>query len=128
ELGSADRLPDCLEVDTWLVGPRQASLSSLATVTSPTRNLLMMEWMIPPALTALEVTGAEVRSWARTGPRLQVWLQRPCARAEVRIAGWLPLPASARAGEAPTAPGRIFSLPAVNLRVPAARHVVSIAP
>ena len=63
---------DCLQSDTWQVGTQQASLTALATLTSPQRNLVLVEWNVPPSLVGVEVSGADVRTWSRTGARSAV--------------------------------------------------------
>src|SRR5262249_28783670 len=66
---------------SWRVGPRQASVRATAKLTSPDTNLAMVDWEVPGALSIVEVSGPQVHHWTRTGPRLQVWLQRPMADA-----------------------------------------------
>src|SRR5262249_43232083 len=61
---------------TWRVGPGRADLRALAKWTEvPTSGLL--EWQVPADVSILELRGQGLRSWSRSGDRLQIWLDRP---------------------------------------------------
>jgi hypothetical protein len=109
----------CVQNLTWQVGPRQADLTATATLKAPGRDLILVEWDVPPAVEVAEVSGPEVRGWSRPpgSPRLQVWLQAPQGETTVRLAGWLPLHAPGGA--------TAFALPGLRLR-PAQSHVTYV--
>lgn len=115
ELAHSAPASEGLQVDNWKVGAQRTAVTALALVTSPSRNLSLVECDIPSALMGLDVTGPDVRSWSVVDRRLQVWLVRPTERAEVRISGWVPMPS-----------GELLKLPAINLRVPGLRHFVNV--
>jgi hypothetical protein len=74
----------------WRVGPDHVDLEAAVTLTAPAENLMLVEWEVP-RVHVTEVSGPQVRSWSRTASQVQVWLTGPCARAELRLSGWLPL-------------------------------------
>jgi hypothetical protein len=95
----------------WRVGPRQAFLEEAAvTLTAPAGNLMLVQWVVPQFFQVTEVTGAQVRSWSQAGARVQVWLKEPCAKTELRLQGWSPLPP----GSPNRGPGR-WALPCLRL-------------
>jgi hypothetical protein len=108
----------------WRLGPRQADLHATLNVRSRTDPPALVEWQIPASVTVVQVTGPDVRSWNRSGSRLQVWLQRSAERTELRLTGWARVeevkPANPAAGG--TGAGS-FELPA--LRPPAAAEPVT---
>jgi hypothetical protein len=124
QLESAASGLEHVEVDTWKVGPRQANLTSVAQLTAAQRTFQFVEWNVAAALAGVEVSGPEVRTWSRTGGRVQVWLQRPCDRAELKLTAWQPLPASQENKESVS----LFNLPALGIRGRRPqRHVVQVA-
>jgi hypothetical protein len=78
---------------SWRVGPHYADVEAAVTLTAPAGGLMLVEWDVP-GIHVTEVSGSRVRSWSRTFSQVQVWLTGPCTRAELRLGGWLPLPAS----------------------------------
>lgn len=118
---------DCIQADTWRVGLHHAEVTALASLTARHRDLQLVEWNVAPSLVGVEVTGPEVRSWARAGSRVQVWLSKPCERAELKVTAWQPLQ-EAEDGRT-SVPTSVFTLPALELHVPGTlRRFVSIAP
>jgi len=92
---------------TWTIGQRQSHLEARAMLKSADSSLSLVEWEVPPGLTAVEVAGAPVRSWSRAGNQLQIWLQKPAAEATLSLSGWLP--------RVPKEPGR-WDLPVLRLQ------------
>src|SRR5262249_44078134 len=83
----------------WVVGPQQADLEATATWIG-LRGAGLVEWDIAEAVNILDVRGHNVRSWSRTGSRLQIWLDRnvdmPAERETVvQLVGSAPAPPDA---------------------------------
>src|SRR5262249_49927723 len=80
----------------WKVGPGRAELAATARWTNlPVAGLL--QWEVPAGIKLEEVRGANLRSWSRSGSRLQVWLdgadQMPNEQGVVlHLTGWLARP------------------------------------
>ena len=58
----------------------QADLAVVAHFRAAGRPISFIEWDIPEAVKDIDVAGADVRAWSRTGLALQIWLNRPCTR------------------------------------------------
>jgi hypothetical protein len=81
----------CVQDISWRVGPRQADLQVTARLTAPEDDdLILVEWEVPADVEIVDVQGAEVRNWSRTGARVQVWLQRALDQTTLELTGWLP--------------------------------------
>src|SRR5262249_60245444 len=91
---------------SWRWSARRAALQATAHLTAPTASLALVEWEVPAALVVTEVSGAEVHYWARSGTKVQAWLQRPVADTTLHLIGWLP-----RSPKEPTQ----FRLPALRV-------------
>jgi hypothetical protein len=74
----------------WQVNPRQVDLRASARLTDPEGALVLVEWDVPTNVTVGQVTGPDLLTWSRTGPRLQVWLQRPVKETTLQLLGWIP--------------------------------------
>jgi hypothetical protein len=72
----------------WRIGPQHADLHAELQLSAPDGDLVVAEWLVPEGVTVARVTGPNVRSWSRSGPRVQVWLQRSVAAAELQLSGW----------------------------------------
>lgn len=84
---------DCRQRVSWhVLHASQADLAVAAHFRASGRPLSLIEWDVPESVKDIDVSGADVRAWSRTGSRLQVWLSRPCAQTSVRLAGWQALP------------------------------------
>jgi hypothetical protein len=84
--------PEARQTVRWRVGPRFADLEEATLkLTAPTAGLMLVEWDVP-GVQVTGVTGPQVRSWSRSDSRVQVWLQGPCPKAELRLTGWAALP------------------------------------
>ncbi|MBL8797835.1 MAG: hypothetical protein JNM56_28315 [Planctomycetia bacterium] len=82
----------CVQEISWRIEPQQAVLRATARAKSADTALSFVEWRVPDALQIIEVVGANVHHWTRAGGRLQVWLQKPVAEANLQLTGWLPRP------------------------------------
>lgn len=102
---------------SWRVGPQQATVRATAVVKAPAGDLALVEWDVPAVVQVSRVSGDNVRSWSRSGSRVQVWLQRSGAAAEVHLTGWLALPAPRTRNEAGQAvfESTTFALPSIRL-------------
>jgi hypothetical protein len=107
---------ECVQELTWYVDPQQAALRAHAMLTAPQMDLMFVEWEIPVAVTVADVGGPDVRSWSRTGSRLQIWLQRSVAETTLELTGWT-APRSRQ-------PGMPFTLPC--LAFPTAAHTTRV--
>jgi hypothetical protein len=76
---------------TWRLRKSQAELQATAKINSPSGELGLVEWEVPPELGIFTVTGPQVRSWSRTGSRLQVWLKGLVGETTLQLTGWIPL-------------------------------------
>jgi hypothetical protein len=72
----------------WRIGPQHADLHAELQLNAPDSDLALVEWLVPESVTVARVTGPHVRSWSRSGTRLQVWLQRSVAATELQLVGW----------------------------------------
>jgi hypothetical protein len=72
----------------WRAGPQQVDLRAALRVTAPQGDLTFVEWEVPETVTVTQVSGLEVRSWSRSGSRVQVWLRRSVAATELQLSGW----------------------------------------
>jgi hypothetical protein len=83
----------CTQELTWYLGPRRAELHALARLKAPAEELMMVEWEVPVQVRVASLSGPNVRSWSRTGSRVQVWLQRslagPAVETVFELYGWL---------------------------------------
>jgi hypothetical protein len=85
---------ECRQRVSWhVLHASQADLAVVAHFRASGRPLSLIEWDVPESVKDVDVSGADVRAWSRTGSRLQVWLTRPCAQTDVRLSGWQGLPA-----------------------------------
>jgi hypothetical protein len=106
---------------TWEVGARQAGLRAVARLTAPGNDLLsLVEWEVPLDVVVTRVRDRDgrdtVRRWSRAETRVQAWLDRAPASAEVELEGWKEL--------APLKDGARFDLPGV--RVLSARAATTV--
>src|SRR5207237_1396570 len=92
---------------TWHIGMQRVTLQGTATLSAPKEQFTLVDWLVPPEIAVTSVRGAEVRSWARNGPRLQIWLRRSVKEAVLELTGWLPRSAEKS--------GQPFALPCVNV-------------
>jgi hypothetical protein len=76
---------------TWRLRKSQAELQATAKFISPSGELGLVEWEVPPEIGIFTVGGPQVRSWSRTGSRLQVWLKGLVSETTLQLAGWMPL-------------------------------------
>ena len=60
-----------------------------------TKETGCLEFNVPDGLVLYGVTSPELAGWARTGSRIQVWLNRPASDVIVRWAGQMPIKLSA---------------------------------
>jgi hypothetical protein len=108
----------------WTVGTQQAEVMATARLTESTGELAFVEWDIPDSLAVANVSGADVRTWSRTGRRLQVWLHHSVAATTLQLAGWIPRATAADRTRPTIAPGApspsLLQLPAVRLVTPKA--------
>jgi hypothetical protein len=83
---------------TWTVGPGRVELSAVGRwFDVPVPGLL--QWEVPAGIHVDEVRAPNLRSWSRTGSRLQIWLdsadQTPAEQGiVVQLNGWLARPAA----------------------------------
>jgi hypothetical protein len=108
----------------WRVGPQQADLRATLRLTAPDGDLGLVEWDAPGNVTLARVTGPDVRHWSRSGPRLQVWLQRTVSTTELQLSGWWLPPGGApgpRDQGAKANPETQFTLDLPRLGVPSAQ-------
>jgi hypothetical protein len=96
----------CTSDISWRISPRQAMLRATAKVTAPDASLALVEWELPAALQLIEVTGSQMHHWTRSGPRIQVWLQKPVSEITLQLTGWLPRSPKEQA---------LFNLPALRV-------------
>jgi len=61
----------------WLGTQRLDLLADLTWDAGPSGRLGLVEWEIPTGLQVTELTGTDVRSWSRSGNRVQIWLREP---------------------------------------------------
>jgi hypothetical protein len=73
---------------TWHIGPRQADFQATARITARDGDLALVQWDVPPEVTITAVTGPDIRSWSRVGPRVQAWLRGSRVVAEARMTGY----------------------------------------
>lgn len=71
----------------WQVGPDRVELQATARINAANPNLSLLEWELPNQLQVHQLDGVEVRTWTRTGNRLQVWLNRPVAETTITLIG-----------------------------------------
>lgn len=71
----------------WTAAGNETSLAAAIRLAAPRPELFLIECEVPAALQDLEVAGPNVRSWSRQGTRVQVWLRRAVAAAELRVTG-----------------------------------------
>ncbi|HLW66949.1 MAG TPA: hypothetical protein VKS79_16660 [Gemmataceae bacterium] len=80
----------------WMVGPGRAELSATARWADvPVPGLL--QWEVPAGIHVDEIRAPNLRSWSRTGSRLQIWLDFADQMLTeqgivVQLTGWLPRP------------------------------------
>jgi hypothetical protein len=96
---------------SWHVEGRQAVLRATARLTGAGSDVALVEWEVPADVTVKRVGGRDGRDpewrWSRSGTRVQAWLDRPAASAEVDLEGWKDL--------VPEGDGARFDLPGVRL-------------
>jgi hypothetical protein len=94
---------DAVQDLTWRVGPGQVDLRAVLRLNPlADGDLALVEWEVPEAVTLTRLTGPDVRSWSRTGSRVQVWLTHAIGASEggteLQATGWW-LPPTARDAE-----------------------------
>jgi hypothetical protein len=85
----------------WLVGAGRAELHATATwPEAPGSGPL--EWEVPAVVNIVDVRGEGLRSWSRTGSRLQAWLtpRSPGGPVSLMLTGLMPRPTDEQANAA----------------------------
>ncbi|MCC6418931.1 MAG: hypothetical protein IT429_11910 [Gemmataceae bacterium] len=96
----------------WRVQPLHADFRAEVKATSGKDGLMLLDWEAQAPIVVARVAGlggTRVRHWSRSDTRLQVWLEEPAARAEIRIDGWAAHPSAAQDG------AKVFALPCLRL-------------
>jgi hypothetical protein len=106
-----ERTAECLQRVTWNLNGQQAEVSFTARVRSPEHPVNMVECDVPPNLQDIEVTASDLRSWTRTGGRVQIWLARSTPQADIRLTGWQAVATPAPDNSQPTPPVRVRLTP-----------------
>jgi hypothetical protein len=83
----------CLQNLTWHIGMRTALVQATAHLRASQEPFSLVDWAVPANVTVTSVGGAEVRSWSRNGPHIQVWLRRSLKEVVLEMSGALPQPA-----------------------------------
>ncbi|MGE3807009.1 MAG: hypothetical protein AB7K24_20285 [Gemmataceae bacterium] len=104
----------CKQQLNWQVGAHQADLSLTAQITSSDTDLLLLEWEMPETVRGVEVNGADVRNWSRSGSRVQVWLERPVRTTQLKLSGWQQLDETRKKLKLPDRP--LLRLQPIRLR------------
>jgi hypothetical protein len=76
----------------WQIGPDRVELQATARLTVAQPGLSLVEWDVPGPLRVSELAGPDVRTWSRSGNRVQVWLNRPATETLVTLTGSIPWP------------------------------------
>jgi hypothetical protein len=72
---------------SWWVGLQQAELRATVKVAAADASLSFVEVEVPGGTFVNDVTGPQLRRWARFGTRVQAWLQKPVAETTLQIQG-----------------------------------------
>lgn len=78
----------CQQDVTWTVGRGTSDVRARLQLSHPD-TVAVVEWEVAPQVAVATVSGPDVRSWSRTGGRVQVWFQRPVAQTNLQLTGWL---------------------------------------
>lgn len=112
----------------WTVGRQRAGFRLAVSLNTRDRTLAVVEWDVPKGVTVAEVSGDDVRDWAQTGARLQVWLRRPLTTCAMQLTGWKTLegvsPARGKGSPGPAKAAPTFTL--LPLRLVAHPHVANL--
>ena len=74
---------------SWQLRSQQADLALRATLKAARpAGFALVDWNIPESVTIAGVSGPDVRSWSRSGNRMQVWLQKNVTATELSLTGW----------------------------------------
>jgi hypothetical protein len=79
----------------WTIFADHGEIAATLKATATGDDLVLIEWDVPASVTVAEITGDNVRSWARVAPtdaRIQVWLKQPAKTATLRLHGWTAYP------------------------------------
>ena len=76
----------------WQIGPDRVELQATARLTAAQPGLPLVEWEVPSQLRVSELAGPDVRTWSRSGNRVQVWLNRVATETLVTLTGSMPWP------------------------------------
>jgi hypothetical protein len=85
--------PQCTQDLLWRLGPERVELHAIARLKAPPEELMLVEWEVPAEVEVGDLRGPNVRSWSRTGSRLQAWVQRSLTGSTtetvLELDGWL---------------------------------------
>jgi hypothetical protein len=91
---------------TWLIERSRAELQASTTIDSPANDISLVEWDVAAEVHVTDVSGPNIRSWSRSGNRLQAWLEESVREATLSLSGW-----STHAGALPS---NGFNLPPIR--------------
>lgn len=74
----------------WNIRTQEAGVRATVQLMDTEGIASLLEWNIPEDVILASVNGADVHSWSRKGPRLQIWLSRPVRETTIQWTGWLP--------------------------------------
>jgi hypothetical protein len=101
----------CTQELAWSLAAGRIDLHAAGRLTAPPEQLMLTEWDVPIEVTVTNVSGPSLRSWSRTGSRIQVWLQPssagPALETLLELNGWMAAP--------PAGPKHAFKLPQVHI-------------
>ena len=75
---------------TWTIGPRRADAAGTIHWTGKDAPA-MLEFVLP-GVQVLEVRGADVASWGKSGSRVQVWFRRSSREGQIEWSGTMAVP------------------------------------
>jgi hypothetical protein len=77
------------EIDVSVqAGLHRAEIDVIADIVAPDKDLIKIEWELPPHCFVSSVAGEGIRTWKQDASRVLVWLNRTATRARIHLNGW----------------------------------------
>jgi hypothetical protein len=81
--------PKARQEVSWFIQPGYADVRARTDLASSAKDVMLIEWAVPPALVVADVRGTDVDHWSRAEDRVQVWLKAGKKRTSVELSGWM---------------------------------------
>jgi len=105
-----DPRPQASQEVSWTIQREYAELRAKVDLNSRQKDVMFVQWAVPPELIVADVRGQDVDHWSRAADHIQVWLRAAKKTTSIELGGWVGYPP----GTGPR--GTVVSLPALPLK------------